>query len=113
ILDGAVNAINSAFKGVGSQAGLSYFMGWAESSEKGRGGTASGGRLNLGGSEVAFGTTRKGQGYGSTSGDLSEMIQNMTVDVYQTVIQAWQTGIDEFPQLIQDMIRGIDADSLS
>lgn len=113
ILDGAVNAINSAFKGVGSEAGLSYFMGWAESSGKGRGGTASGGRLAIGGQELAFGTTRKGQGYGSTSGDLSEMIQNMTVDVYQTVIQAWQTGIDEFPQIIQDMIRGINADSLS
>ena len=113
ILDGAVATINSAFKGVGSQAGLSYFMGWAESSEKGRGGTASGGRLDIDGYEVGFGTTRKGQGHGSTSGDLGEMISNMTVDVYQTVIQAWQAGIAEFPQLIQDMIRGIDADSLS
>lgn len=112
ILDGAVATINSAFEGVGSQAALSYFMGWAESSEKGRGGTASGGRLAVNGNEYAFGTTRKGQGYGDTSGDLGQMIENMTVDIYQTIIQAWQLGIDEFPTMIQDMLRGIDADSL-
>ena len=112
ILDQAVATINSAFEGVGSQAALSYFMGWAESSEKGRGGTASGGRLAVNGNEYAFGTTRKGQGYGDTSGDLGQMIENMTVDIYQTIIQAWQLGIDEFPTMIQDMLRGIDADSL-
>lgn len=113
ILDGAVATINSAFKGVGSDAGLSYFMGWAESSEKGRGGTASGGRLAIGGNDVAFGTTRKGQGHGDTSGDLGEMINNLAVDTYQTIIQAWQAGITEFPTMIQDMIRGIDADALT
>src|SRR5690606_6899572 len=47
-----------------------------------------------------------------TSGDLGQMIENMTVDIYQTIIQAWQLGIDEFPTMIQDMLRGIDADSL-
>ena len=113
ILDSAVTTINAAFKGVGSDAGLSYFMGWAESSEKGRGGTASGGRLAIDGKEVAFGTTRKGQGHGDTSGDLGEMVDNLAVDTYQTIIQAWQAGITEFPPMIQGMIRGIDADALT
>src|SRR5690606_32391489 len=105
-------AIQRAFAGVGSSALLSSLEASFESSEKGRGGTHSGGVLIIDGHEIRFGTSAKGQGYGGTNGTVEEMMRNAEVDTWQTVIQAWQAAIDLFPQMMQDMIRGVDADAL-
>lgn len=114
IINGAVKSINSAFEGVGSSAQLTFFSARAETSEKGRGGTSSGGSLTgLSGADRDFGTQKKGQGYGERSGDMEEMLAWLTTDVYQTIIQAWQAGADEFPDIIRNMVAGVDADALS
>lgn len=114
LINGAVKSINSAFEGVGSAAQLTFFSARAETSEKGRGGTSSGGSLTgVSGADRDFGTQKKGQGFGERSGDMEEMLAWLTTDVYQTVIQAWQAGADEFPSIISNVLAGVDADALS
>lgn len=112
LLSSAAEAIEKAFAGVGSDAFVRAIEASFESSEKGRGGTHSGGILVIDGHEIRFGTSAKGQGHGGTDGTLEEMMRNAEIDVYQTVIQAWQKGLDQFPAAMQDMIRDIDADAL-
>ena len=112
LLSSAADAVQRAFAGTGSDVILKAFEASFESSEKGRGGTHSGGTLVIDGHEISFGTSKKGQGHGGTSGTLEEMMKAAEVDTWQTVIQAWQAAIDVFPSMMQDMIRGVDADAL-
>lgn len=112
LLRNASDAVQRAFAAAGSDALLTAFEASFESSEKGRGGTHSGGTIVIDGHEISFGTSRKGEGHGGRNGTLEEMMQAAEVDTWQTVIQAWQAAIDEFPSMMQDMIRGVDADAL-
>lgn len=137
MVQSAAEMANRAFNAVGSEIFVSKMHGILESSEKGRGGTASGGWIvGVGGLTAAeaasyvpgpddplawlpgpdggrrFGTFGRGQGYGERSGDLQQMMEWLAVDLQQSIIEAWQVGIDAFPSIIRDMIGGIDPNSL-
>lgn len=112
LLRNASDAVQRAFAAAGSDAILTAFEASFESSEKGRGGTHSGGTIVIDGHEISFGTSRKGEGHGGRNGTLEEMMRNAEIDTYQTVIQGLQAGIEEFPRIARGMLEGVDADSL-
>jgi len=112
LLKQATETINRAFAAVDIDNALNGLIIAFEDSEKGRGGTYSFGDLSIDGQRFDFGAEGKGKGYGGTTGTLEEMMQNVEVDTWQTIIQAWQSAIHVFPDMMQDMIRGVDADAL-
>lgn len=137
MVQSAAEMANRAFNAVGSEIFVSKMHGILESSEKDRGGTASGGWIvGVGGLTAAeaasyvpgrddplawlpgpdggrrFGTFGRGQGHGEQSGDLQQMMEWLAVDLQQSIIESWQVGIDAFPSIIRDMIGGIDPNSL-
>lgn len=112
LLQTASQSIQRAFTAVGSDAIVDRMMVGFETSEKGRGGTQSAGSLFLGGEVIHFGEVGKGTGHGGRDGTIEEMMANAEIETWQTIIEAWQAGIDEFPSVMRDMIRNVDADAL-
>lgn len=116
-INGTVQSINAVLKAVGSQASLIGFQAAYETSGKGRGGVFAGGRLSTG---AAFGESGEGSNYdgtlyestSTTSPDAKTAIANFATDLKQVTIQALQAATD-IPQTIADVIRNIDAESLT
>jgi len=113
MITGTAQSLQSIFDAIGSEV-LVGVHGSAESSDKGRGGTASGGDLYLGDQIIAsFGTIGKGTGFGGRSGSIEEMIQNLGVDLTHTFIEGLQAGAEYLPTMIQGMIAGIVPSNLN
>ncbi|AQS50563.1 hypothetical protein PAEH1_01545 [Paenalcaligenes hominis] len=109
-----VDTINSVLEGVGAKAQTAWFHGMFESSDKGRGGTFAGGSIQLGdGSIVDFGTNKKGDGFGGKSGTAEEMFANLQSEVHFAALEAWKAVGSEMPQVIRDMLAGVDVRSLT
>lgn len=138
MVDATAAQINSILQAIDPNVYLAKLHGEVEDSEKGRGGVSSGGVIvgagGLTAEEVAaqayragqplshqypteggiqFGTFKRGDGHGSRSGSLDEMMQYLAVDLPQTALQGLQSVVHIFPSVIQDMLRDVDADALS
>lgn len=113
VMGSAVSMIDSVFQGVGAQAEVVAYKAMFESSGKGRGGTFSGGKLDIDGQEISFGTDRKGAGYGSRSASAEQSFEDMVKDMAFSALEAWQLAADQMPSLIGDMLDGVDIRALS
>jgi len=117
-INSTVDAVNGVFAGLGNATRVDGFWGGWETSEKGRGGVMSGGRLSTGEifGEAGTGSNYKGTLYekhSTTSPDGQEAVENFITDLYQSAIQAFQAKADEMPRMIQAIIGGVDAEALT
>lgn len=112
VFKGAADTLNDVFKGVGADVTTSFFHGAFESSGKGRGGVFSGGALNIGGVEVAFGGSKKGDGYGGTSGSTEEMFANLQTDISYSVLEGLKAASEQLPSVIADVLNSVDIRSI-
>lgn len=114
---GTASGINGFLKALGSTATLSGFSAGLETSGKGRGGVFAGGLLSTG---QGFGESGKGDNYAGTlyekfstnSPDFKTALENFTLDLKQSTIQALQT-VTDIPQAVQKMLKGVDAEGLT
>lgn len=116
-VSGTASGINAFLKALGSKATLTGFSAGLETSSKGRGGVFAGGILSDG---TTFGESGKGDNYAGTlyekfstnSPDFKTALENFTLDLKQSTIQALQS-VTDIPQTVQKMIKGVDAEALS
>jgi hypothetical protein len=116
-IDGAVTGINGLLKAAGSAASLSAFQAGLETSDEGRGGVFSGGKLSTG---ATFGESGQGDNYSGTlfersstqSPDAQTAVANFALDLKQATIQALQAATD-LPKTIADKLAGVDAEKLT
>jgi len=116
-VSGTASGINAFLKALGSKATLTGFSAGLETSSKGRGGVFAGGILSNG---TAFGESGKGDNYQGTlyekfstnSPDFKTALENFTLDLKQSTIQALQS-VTDIPQTVQKMLKGVDAEALS
>lgn len=114
ILDSQMKMIQGVLDSIGTvNAQVVNTWGAFESSDKGRGGTFSGGTLIIDGAEVRFGTDKKGAGYGGRSGSAEEMYQNMLADMSFSTLEAWKSVSDQLPSVIAGSLRAVDIRSLT
>ena len=113
LLKGQADLIQSVLTGTGTGASVSHVAGAFESSDKGRGGTFSGGWIDVDGESVQFGTDRKGQGYGGKSGSVEEMFANMEKDFAFSALEAFQAVSDRMPEVINRMLADVDIRGLT
>ena len=116
-VSGTAASINSILKSLGSAAVLTGFSAGLETSSKGRGGVFAGGTLSGG---LQFGESGKGDNYDGTlyekfstnSPDFKTALENFTLDLKQSTVQALQT-VSDIPKTVQMMLAGVDAESLT
>ena len=116
-VSGTASGINAFLKALGSKATLTGFSAGLETSSKGRGGVFAGGILSNG---TTFGESGKGDNYAGTlyekfstnSPDFKTALENFTLDLKQSTIQALQS-VGDIPQTVQKMLKGVDAEALS
>lgn len=116
-VSGTASGINAFLKALGSKATLTGFSAGLETSSKGRGGVFAGGILSDG---TTFGESGKGDNYAGTlyekfstnSPDFKTALENFTLDLKQSTIQALQS-VTDIPQTVQKMLKGVDAEALS
>ena len=116
-VSGTASGINGFLKALGSAATLTGFSAGLETSGKGRGGVFAGGMLSNG---TTFGESGKGDNYAGTlyekfstsSPDFKTALENFTLDLKQSTIQALQT-VSDIPQAVQKMLQGVDAEALT
>ena len=116
-VSGTASGINAFLKALGSKATLTGFSAGLETSSKGRGGVFAGGILSDG---TTFGESGKGDNYAGTlyekfstnSPDFKTALENFTLDLKQSTIQALQS-VTDIPQTVQKMLKGVDAEGLS
>ncbi|MDR6767732.1 hypothetical protein J2W88_003013 [Acidovorax delafieldii] len=116
-VSGTASGINAFLKALGSKATLTGFSAGLETSSKGRGGVFAGGILSDG---ITFGESGKGDNYAGTlyekfstnSPDFKTALENFTLDLKQSTIQALQS-VGDIPQTVQKMLKGVDAEALS
>lgn len=116
-VSGTASGINAFLKALGSKATLTGFSAGLETSSKGRGGVFAGGILSDG---TSFGESGKGDNYAGTlyekfsnnSPDFKTALENFTLDLKQSTIQALQS-VTDIPQTVQKMLKGVDAEALS
>lgn len=116
-ITGTVKGIDGLLKGMGSAATVVGYQAGLESSDRGRGGVFSGGKLSTG---ATFGESGKGNNYEGTlyestsshSMDSKEALQAFTTDLMQGTIQALQAASD-LPKSITEQLKGVDAESLT
>lgn len=114
---GTASGINGFLKALGSSATLSGFSAGLETSGKGRGGVFAGGLLSTG---AAFGESGKGDNYAGTlyeafstnSPDFKTALENFTLDLKQSTIQALQT-VSDIPEAVKKMLANVDAEGLT
>ena len=114
---GTASGINGFLKALGSSATLTGFSAGLETSGKGRGGVFAGGMLSNG---AAFGESGKGDNYAGTlyekfstsSPDFKTALENFTLDLKQSTIQALQT-VSDIPEAVQKLLKGVDAEGLT
>jgi len=115
-VSGTASGINAMLKALGSAATVTGFSAGLETSEKGRGGVFAGGKLSNGNT---FGESGTGDNYAGTlyekfstnSPDFKTALENFTLDLKQSTIQALQ-GVEDIPESIKKMLK-VDAESLS
>lgn len=116
-VSGTAKGINSFLEALGSTARLSGFSAGLETSGKGRGGVFAGGTLSNG---MQFGESGKGDNYAGTlyeafstnSPDFKTALENFTLDLKQSTIQALQS-VTDIPDAIKKQLEGVDAESLT
>lgn len=114
---GTASGINGFLKALGSTATLSGFSAGLETSGKGRGGVFAGGLLSTG---QGFGESGKGDNYAGTlyeafstnSPDFKTALENFTLDLKQSTIQALQT-VSDIPEAVKKMLANVDAEGLT
>lgn len=114
---GTASGINGFLKALGSAATLTGFSAGLETSGKGRGGVFAGGLLSTG---QGFGESGKGDNYAGTlyekfstnSPDFKTALENFTLDLKQSTIQALQT-VSDIPEAVQKLLKGVDAEGLT
>lgn len=114
---GTASGINGFLKALGSAATLTGFSAGLETSGKGRGGVFAGGLLSTG---ASFGESGKGDNYAGTlyeafstnSPDFKTALENFTLDLKQSTIQALQT-VTDIPQAVQKLLKGVDPEGLT
>ncbi|CAN7411080.1 phage tail length tape measure family protein [Acidovorax sp. LjRoot74] len=114
---GTASGINGFLKALGSSATLTGFSAGFETSIKDRGGNFAGGVFNTG---ATFGESGKGDNYAGTlyekfstnSPDFKTALENFTLDLKQSTIQALQT-VTDIPQAVQKLLKGVDAEGLT
>ncbi|OYD50720.1 phage tail length tape measure family protein [Acidovorax kalamii] len=115
-VSGTASGINAFLKALGSKATLTGFSAGLETSGKGRGGVFAGGILSDG---TAFGESGKGDNYAGTlyekfstnSPDFKTALENFTLDLKQSTIQALQS-VTDIPETVKKMLKGVDAEGL-
>lgn len=115
-VSGTAAGINAMLKALGSASTVTGFWAGLETSEKGRGGVFAGGKTSDG---KTFGETGTGDNYAGTlyekfstnSPDFKQALENFTLDLKQSTIQALQT-VDDIPATIKKMI-DVDAEALT
>ncbi|MCT6721657.1 hypothetical protein [Acidovorax sp. K2F] len=116
-VSGTASGINAFLKALGSKATLTGFSAGLETSSKGRGGVFAGGILSDG---TTFGESGKGDNYAGTlyekfstnSPDFKTALENFTLDLKQSTIQALQS-VTDIPETVQKLLKGVDAEGLS
>lgn len=116
-VSGTASGINAFLKALGSKATLTGFSAGLETSSKGRGGVFAGGILSDG---TTFGESGKGDNYAGTlyekfstnSPDFKTALENFTLDLKQSTIQALQS-VTDIPETVKKMLKGVDAEGLS
>ena len=116
-VSGTASGINAFLKALGSKATLTGFSAGLETSGKGRGGVFAGGILSDG---TTFGESGKGDNYAGTlyekfstnSPDFKTALENFTLDLKQSTIQALQS-VTDIPETVKKMLKGVDAEGLS
>ncbi|GKT18548.1 hypothetical protein AVHY2522_19220 [Acidovorax sp. SUPP2522] len=116
-ISGTARGINEMLKGIGSAVRLTDFFGGFETSSKDRGGVFAGGKLSNG---ATFGESGEGDNYAGTlyelfstrSPDYKTAIENFSLDLKQSAIQAIQKVTDG-PEVIQKMVKGVNAEGLT
>lgn len=114
---GTAKGIDAFLEALGSSARLTGFSAGFETSSKDRGGNFAGGTFNNG---TTFGESGKGDNYAGTlyekfstnSPDFKTALENFTLDLKQSTIQALQS-VTDIPQAVQKMLKGVDAEALS
>lgn len=116
-VSGTAKGIDAFLEALGSKARLTGFSAGLETSGKGRGGVFAGGTLSNG---TAFGESGKGDNYAGTlyekfstnSPDFKTALENFTLDLKQSTIQALQT-VTDIPETVKKMLKDVDAEGLS
>ena len=108
LFNGTTDAINGIFTALGSKAKLTDFTAGLESSKNGKGFEFAGGKID--GKGFGEDGGRYGGQFAFKSQDTNQALQNYTVRLQQTTIEALQAATD-IPQTIKDMIK-VDAKSL-
>ena len=116
-VSGTAQGINAILESLGSKAALTGFSAGLETSSKGRGGVFAGGKLSTG---ATFGESGKGDNYDGTlyekfstnSPDFKTALENFTLDLKQSTIQALQV-VSDIPDTIKQMVSGVDAEALT
>ncbi|GDY37680.1 tape measure protein [Acidovorax sp. NB1] len=114
---GTASGINGFLKALGSAATLTGFSAGLETSGKGRGGVFAGGLLSTG---QGFGESGKGDNYAGTlfesfstnSPDFKTALENFTLDLKQSTIQALQT-VSDIPETVKKLLAQVDAEGLT
>lgn len=114
---GTASGIGAMLKALGSSATLTGFSAGLETSSKGRGGVFAGGTLSNG---ATFGESGKGDNYAGTlyeafstnSPDFKTALENFTLDLKQSTIQALQS-VTDIPEAIKKQLEGVDAEALT
>ncbi len=114
---GTASGINGFLKALGSAATLTGFSAGLETSGKGRGGVFAGGLLSTG---QGFGESGRGDNYAGTlyeafstnSPDFKTALENFTLDLKQSTIQALQT-VSDIPETVKKLLAQVDAESLT
>ena len=114
---GTATGIGDMLKALGSKVTVSGFWAGLETSEKGRGGVFAGGALSNG---AMFGESGKGDNYkgtlyekfSSNSPDFKAALENFTLDLKQSAIQALQ-GVGDIPESVKKKLAGVDAEALT
>ncbi|MFE8644122.1 hypothetical protein ACFX58_03445 [Sphingomonas sp. NCPPB 2930] len=114
---GTATGIGDMLKALGSKVTVTGFWAGLETSEKGRGGVFAGGALSNG---AAFGESGKGDNYkgtlyekfSSNIPDFKAALENFTLDLKQSAIQALQS-VGDIPESIKAKLSGVDAEGLT
>lgn len=115
-ISGTAMGINDMLKALGSAVSVTGFWAGLETSEKGRGGWYSGGKLSNGNT---FGESGQGDNYAgtlyeafsTTSPDFKAAVEGVSLDLKQSAIQALQSVAD-IPSTIKKMVE-VDAEALT
>lgn len=111
----SVTAANELFAKLGVDAAIESFYAIMESSVLGdRQGVASGGMLRTGDQMRQIGIPQSSDmtfaGFGGWSE--ADMLPRLATDIQLSILEAFQTQVDSLPDVLADMIRGVDVRAL-